>query len=694
MSGLSLKVLEDSIREVLAYAIGADIDVETQTKLIDIFRKIRLSCLLDEEEFVSIGGTQGAGKTTFLTTLYKECGIENWLKGNNGRGEQMSVLIKQDPKSTEIRAERLVYDAVKKETVWVACEQEEFTRTIQDYKYRDNYGRGTLLTQLIVPAIHDLSFNWMLLPGYEAITRDNENWQGLMHYAICHASGMVFVADATRTAQNQDSILKSIKEIAHKVTPIIVLSRCDAIRNNPEQINELIATASKVYEVDQGQVVAAGTDYENWKDSFDNLLKNSLRSGIRTQEDKYEAVLKTVERDLQGVINEIEDWVVDQDYNTSRAERVIDKHLRKFRDAVSSYKEQLQYGLDIHFNDVAEKAINEAKACYMDEEVGLGNNMDILAKKLTFRGVEVDERREERVKNALIQANPQSAIVQSIAEASAKEMKISINSNAQNLLGYGKETDELFHENWDGVRTALKTLLYPNDGSKQVAVNAEDMQKSFDNALRLLPAMTMEYVRLSQMVSIFAGAEAGTQNAGITQESTNQLLQIFATNFNDTSTTLTGSAKVVVGSLAAVLGVDSMDGKMGDGVNIEGLSSLVGLSKVAVTRIVGGVLMAAGAALTLHQVSSHTARNDRKNLDYINEMIARNVLGQKSNALISYDRAMNQLERQIRRNLQKQYSLSNLGNEYNLMVALKQLKQARQDAVEYLNAEKVLSEQL
>lgn len=694
MSGLSLKVLEDSIREALAYAIGADIDVETQTKLIDIFRKIRLSCLLDEEEFVSIGGTQGAGKTTFLTTLYKECGIENWLKGNNGRGEQMPVLIKQDPKSMEIRAERLVYDAVKKETVWVACEQEEFTRTIQDYKYRDNYGRGTLLTQLIVPAIHDLSFNWMLLPGYEAITRDNKNWQGLMHYAICHASGMVFVTDATRTAQNQDSILKSIKEIAHKVTPIIVLSRCDAIRNNPEQINELIATASKVYEVDRGQVVAAGTDYENWKDSFDNLLKNSLRSGIRTQEDKYEAVLETVKHDLRDVIDEIESWVANQNYNESATERVIDKHLREFRDAVENYKKQLQYSLDNHFNDVAEIAINEAKACYMDEEVGFGNNVDILAKKLTFRGMEVDERREERIKNALIQANPQSAIVQSIAEASAKEMKISINSNAQNLLGYGKETDELFHENWDGVRTALKTLLYPNDGSKQVMVNTEDMQKSFDNALRLLPAMTMEYVRLSQMVPIFAGAEAGTQNAGVTQESANQLLQIFATNFNDTSTTLTGSAKVVVGGLAAVLGVDSMDGKMGDGVNIEGLSSLVGLSKVAVTRIVGGVLMIAGAALTLHQVSSHTARNDRKNLDYINEMIARNVLGQKSNALISYDRAMNQLERQIRGNLQKQYSLSNLGNEYNLMIALKQLKQARKDAVKYLNAEKVLNEQL
>lgn len=693
MSSLSLKVLEDSIRETLAYAIGADIEVETQTKLIDIFRKIRLSCLLDEEEFVSIGGTQGAGKTTFLTTLYKECGIDDWLKGNNGRGEQMPVLIRQDSKAVEIRAERLVYDKIKKEAVWVVCEKEEFAQAVQNYKYKDADGRNTLLARLTVPAVHNLSFNWMLLPGYEAITKDNANWQGLMHYAIYHASGMIFVTDAARTAQNQDSILKSIKEIAHKVTPIIVLSRCDAIRNNLEQINELIETVSTTYEVDKSQVIAAGTDYENWKDDFDSLLQNSLRSGIRTQEDKYEAVLDTVKDDLRDVIKEMENWVADQNYNTSASERVIDKHLREFRDAVEYYKEQLQISLDNHLIDVANRAKTSAEACYDDEEVGLANNVKIATQKLTFRGIEVDRKREERIKNALIQANPQSAIVQSIAEASAKEMKISINSDAQNLLGYGEETDELFHENWSGVRTALKTLLHSEDGSNQMIVNNEDMEKSFNNALRLLPAMTMEYVRLSQMIPVSAGG-MGMQTAGITQESANQLLQVLATNFNDTSKTLTGSAKVVVGSLAAVLGVDSLDGKVGDGVNIEGLGSVVGLSKVAATRIVGGVLMVAGAALALQQVSSHATRNDRKNIEYIEEMIARNIVGQKQNTLISYDRAMNQLERQIRANLQKQYSSSNLGNEYNLMIALKQLKQARKDAMRYLNAEKVLNEQL
>lgn len=693
MSSLSLKVLEDSIRETLAYAIGADIEVETQTKLIDIFRKIRLSCLLDEEEFVSIGGTQGAGKTTFLTTLYKECGIDDWLKGNNGRGEQMPVLVKQDSHVSEIQAERLVYDAIEKEAVWVACEQEEFAQAIQNYKYKDANGRNTLLARLIVPAIHELSFNWMLLPGYEAITKDNANWQGLMHYAIYHASGMIFVTDAARTAQNQDSILKSIKEIAHKVTPIIVISRCDAIRNNPEQINELIATASTIYEVDKCQVIAAGTDYENWKDDFDNLLQNSLRSGIRTQEDKYEAVLETVKDDLRDVIKEMKRWVADQDYNTSASERVIDKHLSEFRYAVEDYKRQLEYSLENHFNDVANQAKTSAEACYEDEEVGIAKNLSILAKKLSFQGIKVDRRREERIKNALVQANPQSAIIQSIAEASAKEMKISINSDAQNLLGYGEETDELFHENWSGVRAALKTLLHFEDGSNQVMVNNEDMEKSFKNALRLLPAMTMEYVRLSQMIPVSAGG-MGMQTAGITQESANQLLQVLATNFNDTSKTLTGSARVVVGSLAAVLGVDSLDGKVGDGVNIEGLGGVVGLSKVAATRIVGSVLMVAGAALALHQASSHTARNDRKNVEYINEMIFRNIVGQKQNVLISYDRAMNQLERQIRTNLQKQYSSSNLGNEYNLMVALKHLEQARKDAMKHLNAEKVLNEQL
>ncbi len=694
MSSLSLKVLEDSIRETLAYAIGADIEVETQTKLIDIFRKIRLSCLLDEEEFVSIGGTQGAGKTTFLTTLYKECGIDDWLKGNNGRGEQLPVLVKQDSKAVEIRAERLVYDAIKKEAVWVVCEKEEFAQAIQNYKYKDADGRNTLLARLIVPAVHDLSFNWMLLPGYEAITKDNANWQGLMHYAIYHASGMIFVTDAARTAQNQDGILKSIKEIAHKVTPIIVLSRCDAIRNNSEQINELIETASTTYEVNKSQVIAAGTDYENWKDDFDNLLQNSLRSGIRTQEDKYEAVLKTVKYDLRDVETEIQNWIVDKDYNESAIERVIDKHLKEFRNAVEGYKEQLQISLNNHLADVKNQAKTSAEACYEDEEVGIANNVKIATRKLTFRGVEVDRKREERIKNAFIQADPQFAIVQSIAETSAKEMKISINSNAQNLLGYGEETDELFHENWSGVRTALKTLLHFEDGSNQVMTNHEDMEKNFKNALRLLPVMTMEYVRLSQMMPVSTGDGTGIQTTGITQESTKQLLQVFANSFNDTSKTLTGSAKVVVGGLAAVLGVDSLDGKVGDGVNIEGLGSIVGLSKVAATRIVGGVLVVAGAALTLQQASSHAARNDRKNIKYIEEMIDRNILAQKQNVLISYDRAMNQLERQIRANLQKQYSSSNLGNEYNLMVALKHLTQARKDAVKYLNAEKVPNEQL
>ena len=90
---IPLKNLEDKFRDILLQISKLDTDSSEITNAISIYKKIRLTRLLNDNRFIAIAGAQGAGKTTLISQIYP---LNDWLEGNIGRGETIPIFIKED----------------------------------------------------------------------------------------------------------------------------------------------------------------------------------------------------------------------------------------------------------------------------------------------------------------------------------------------------------------------------------------------------------------------------------------------------------------------------------------------------------------------------------------------------------------------------------------------------------------------
>ena len=147
---------------------------EVDEKMLEVMRRLLLAEVLGNTWIVVMGGSQGAGKTTLMASIYDLRGDgPRWLQSNEGRGEKMPVLILEveglDRAQGYVR--RLVPDSAAQGYRLDDFEVDvpEFQRAICDPNAED------LLPVLKVPRRYFKRDNqaWLLLPGYEKQERDN-----------------------------------------------------------------------------------------------------------------------------------------------------------------------------------------------------------------------------------------------------------------------------------------------------------------------------------------------------------------------------------------------------------------------------------------------------------------------------------------------------------------------------------------
>ncbi|WP_097190288.1 hypothetical protein [Caballeronia arationis] len=93
---LLLKNLNGALRELLG-ATAALNDTRIDDELRPAAQRLLLAEVLGNTTILAVCGSQGAGKTTLVATLYEEYGAQEWLKPNQGRGDRLPVLILEEP---------------------------------------------------------------------------------------------------------------------------------------------------------------------------------------------------------------------------------------------------------------------------------------------------------------------------------------------------------------------------------------------------------------------------------------------------------------------------------------------------------------------------------------------------------------------------------------------------------------------
>lgn len=551
---------------------------EIDEKLLEVMRRLLLAEVLGNTWIVVMGGSQGAGKTTLMASIYDLRGDgPMWLQSNEGRGEKMPVLILEVEglERAQGYVRRLVPDAASQGYRLDDFEVDipQFQRAICDPNAED------LLPVLKVPRRYFKRDNqaWLLLPGYEKQERDNRAWQELMRQAMIAAGGCIIVTDETRMAnQQQLEIVRDMLENELKgCKPYIVVSKTEAHRNDPKRQADLRSSAQATFQVApelaERNIILSGTDdaeyMEQWMPHLRRAIDDLNFTGESDRHFQMSHLSEIVGKDLTRVLNAIRSkarlyFTSDKASGVDGAE-VLEEVLGRFDEAAAELRIQHNQLVSKLAGEAFTKASDSMNRRLIADHEGFGNwlsnafdttsqtrmkmqdlvqgswreaasaffhNYSQGVSSLTASKLErlPEEKSGEGSGARLPQAKSQNLIQMGFVHASGQPVRFEkLNPEAVSdisiLLGNGRR------EAWQANQ----------DVSKQVGASAE-----------LIPAMSLEYTRL-----IFAVPEVvGVKQDFVPIDSTSGANAVSASV--DNLRTGVELGKTAIRSLATVLAVD------------------------------------------------------------------------------------------------------------------------------------------
>ena len=697
MNAEYLKLLESNLRQVMNIACDLDsCSKETLKKIVETYRKIRLSRLLANEYFVAIGGTQGAGKTTLLSTIYN---ADDWLTSNSGRGEQVPVFVYEKQGITEITASKIVFNTKTKEECEIECVKEEFKKIITQWECNGKDDERIVYVKLFVPVVFDIPFGWVLLPGYEVETHKNYAWQQLMRYVITHALGVILVTSEERLAHVQTDITDDLAESLQSRQPVIAISRSENYRDNEEKVSQLTKRAKEVFKVSEDKVIFTGTDLNNWQDNFKKAVIPLLDKNSAAENNKIHTLLEVIDNDLSEVINDLEGLALNAEVSDSNQNNLVDKLIGKFDTSANKYKQDLSKELSRKTATLVSKAIQQAQKEYGEEEVGFINNVKLGWKHATFNGSKIDDKRKERVKGNFTPTAVMTSNLEAINETAQNQLNLELSSHTtNNLLGYSDTKMDNYEDSpadyHQAVNAGLRILLRKEE-LLESSSGKRTTKETIEKAMEVLPAVAMEYSRIVQIAYLHSDGEDTVAFKNKFENSnldTADLQGLMANVVRGTDTTAEG-VKTVMGIVGSLAGLDMIDGKLDGQIDFSDSSSnsTDGLQTAALlaTRVAGLAVAVGAVAFTAYQMSNSVNLTDKSNKTFI-EAYAQD-LGRKNDAMVisEYDEHMQKISQYLRSNLEQMYGIGSTDTQHHLMVALKYLKNAHKDVRRVLNNEQL-----
>lgn len=521
---LLLNSLNNALRRLRGACTILD-NEEVDDRLLDVMRRLLLAEILGKAWIVAIGGSQGAGKTTLIASMYDLRGDgPRWLQGNEGRGEKMPVLIEEVDGLTQVQGyvRRLVEseasNGFKLEDVKV--DVVEFQRAVCDPDPED------LLPVLCVPRRYFKRDNqaWLLLPGYEKQDRANRSWQELMRQAMIGAGGCIIVTDETRMANQQqlEIVRDMLQNELKNCKPYIVISKTEAHRHNEKQCTDLRASAQSTFQVDaelaDKHIILSGVDDPAYMNEWMPLLRSAIddlnftgQSSRHLQMSNLSTILgKDLSRALTDIRSKSRLYFNSDIGGTGDGAQVLEEVLEKFDDAVESLREEHHREVD----GIANKAFNVA-AQAMDNILKTDHEGFTNWVTNAFdTSSETKGKMQALVRNSWQKAVPTYFSDYSNAIASLTSVRLGKVSEEGTLeesckilplarsqkliqLGYVHPSGKPVSYSRLNKETVSDIRILLGNSNKEEILAYQNASKQLGSSLALLPAMTLEYSRLA-----------------------------------------------------------------------------------------------------------------------------------------------------------------------------------------------------
>lgn len=669
--------LERALVNLLFSLSGTSNYNKLKNQILIINRKLRITRELANTKYIAVAGTQSAGKSRLIREIYSL--DTEWLLENEGRSEQLPLFILETKTCQEPYAVKVELDdenGVEKE---IKIESNELQEILRNYK-ADN---TILLVKLYVPIKHfrGEEFGFVLLPGYELETRENEKWQELMRHTLTHALGCILVTDETRLAANSSrKILNDLRSrYLEYRQPIIAVTKTENLTE--EQRQELKRTAAEVFQFSGQQlanIVLTGACDDEYKSKWEQALifaiySNTL-SSRESENAKYTELDEILSNEIDFIIDQIEDELLTMGVKSAVGkDKNVEEILTKFDEAKAKFRKKYSKKLITQTQSYVNTAIQSAEKAYKDNEEGLGNWL----KNTTNILIQNSDagRHKERIRQFwLDNHNPDNCQPRTIIESnllalshlSEEQLKLDVALNyerngnmvinTQKILGeVSREKVTLLDK--PEIKYGLNVLFRP-DLVKEKKSEEFNPSSDFLETIALVPALVMEYARIMQIATIT------TPNIKIEKGmSESQLIENISKATSEGLPKFKESFIPIIRTMATILAVDIIADAEIDTIPAL-ISVLSGNTDATVGAVgIGGTvsMVAAGVIITgylAYQIGKETENYHNNQKEYIAAVLGHYGDANVQTSLEHYDDVMENIRDVIRNNLDKAYGLN------------------------------------
>lgn len=591
-----------------------------------IMRRLLLAEVLGNTSIFAIGGSQGAGKTTLVCCLYALDDKDvKWLQPNEGRGEKLPILVVEDAAHTQVQgAVRRLREvngqySVFEDEVDVGAFQTAICDPATDI----------LLPVLKVPQRYFSRPNqaWLLLPGYEAQDRQNKDWQELMRQALIGSSACIVVTDETRMAnQEQVKIVNDMlsNELRDKQA-LVVISKTEAARNKSERLQELRATAGQVFGVSadpsSNRVICIGADDSAYVAEWLPILRKAIDDLSRSRGADRKAQLTQLEDVLGRQLSKVLTLISNKSklYFQARddgdgAQEVMQHYLEVFSEASDELREKYNQEISTMLNAQFDEAWKVLQQKLIDEHEGLWNNVgnwfSTASKSRQLIEGNVSEAWGKPAELLKHHANVIGKLTQNELGA-PPSVKNGLNLDSGSVLQkLGYVNSERLPIQWERPNNADQQNLKVILGGRSLANSSDSpvrVSSDAERALKILPALTLEYARLASMMPAIVGeslAPSAPTDAAHQENLVKEAVQQFGKGID--------LGKTVLQSIAGLLLVDlSTDGDI-DMLTVFNGAVLPTAGGAAIGGIGAAVVGFVAVGFLAHSAISATRQYDEK----------------------------------------------------------------------------------
>ena len=697
---LLLSDLNRALRE-LRGAVVALKDDGINAGLLPIMRNLMLAELLGKEWIVAVGGSQGAGKTNLVRTMYglSAATKTDWLEDNEGQGERYPVLIQED--DTEENPQGYLRKLIEVSgTYKIETEQ---VKDISDFR---KACRGempeVMLPVLKVPRkfFKENGQALILLPGYEASNRDNHEWQTLMRQVLIGAAGCVIVTDQTRLANQQqlDIVKDMLSNELRASRPLVVVSKTERLAD--EQLLELKQSAATVFKLNDGlpepRVICTGSDdaeyVKKWIPELIAALQDMSVGGGELRQMQLARLENLLGCDLNKVTNLIHSRAtlfMQQKNGVSDAQAIVKNCVEEFDDAASELRDDYHAAVQQMLGEQISEAMGKLAGQLIDKHEGVWNKVKNVGD--TFS--ETQQAIESDVTGAWnAPGNVLPKYARLLEGLTQKKLRRGPGGPVTAALSSGHTLQRLGYI--DAKDQPVQSKLTDPDVQANLAVllrGTGTSTENFEKTARLLPVMALEYARIASVLPELVGVNARTLEAIPQMDvlASAQKVQEQFGQFKDVSSS-------VIKGLGAVLAVDiAADGQVD---TIPTLLSALGLGGADTTETVaapigGGAVVGGTAATVALSVAAvvaigflaHSALRQVQQHDKDVGVMAKAMLlkikdQHLSHFMSHFDDLMRKLRSQLRQSLRQRYALDQtLMEQDQLAKALSDIRVLQRD---------------